>query len=972
MLGSVFVMNLEFFQNVIRANPTGLPLNLVKRPKSGTGKSGGEGGGEGGGGKGEAMDVDTPAATSQVDERALLETDQVATFVTPNDARKELDSLIDSLKGEDYVEQWRRAICQNMLNKMRDYQSQIGDVLDDIIEEQQLQLRMLDAFRRPVELVKDRNRKATPAKVPDLYTFKKGGYLPVENANTLEQLMENTSMSDMKDNKSNFVDKDRFRTLNMRVEAIRKIQKQLVKRVQTLQNAKSWSNDISEFVNALQSLKDYPEQAGMIERVVNLIRSFIANPSVTSNQFTNIMIMGVAGTGKTRLAGILGKVLSYLGVHAYKNLVEASVGDFIAGFEGQTEAKVVQFLTTNAEKVVFLDEAYALTKWDSDHKFLSGYSPEAVAELIAFLSKNVGKVTFVAAGYEDKMMNDFMAANEGFERRFPIRVTLQEYENMTLYGIFIHSLALSIIGNKSEENQAAFGQKLANQKQKCIEWFQNEAVHLLYCILDASKEPNEASLKAAATIEEQNKKEEEQQQSEQSANVSTETLIGATVDAISGGMSSSIGVGLESDATPETTTEKKEKKAINTVQELRDYHGKQMRNMNKNLEEKLEKHDKEFTNINELLMELQRQMTAWHVKFNADEVESRGFDPAAMWPYLDKLFSAQAGAMTNMAGVAAALIISNKDWTSLNNDQVQIDKRGMFAILMTWIQTTFTGEDENGQPKQNVARDEMLKALKAKGWIGDGENGAVWLPTPPKYTVAIPSEGFPVTLSPEDAGKRINSSTVDNSQTRIQVFKDFDQYVKQLNIMDHVKKPGSRNPSERQGLQSQYDNPYVYKYHSKEANERHTFTFYNLEQPPPDNRFEMSDEDGRALFKVYYDDAKLTNRELTLRGESGRAAAKKRFLGQGQYDPNALTTETRVKENMLMDQMFAMWFKAREEAILHIENGSPDDQDYLTDDDDDGGGGGGGGGGGPSTLPSTRPGTRGVRPNEGRKRPKSG
>ena len=124
-------------------------------------------------------------------------------------------------------------------------------------------------------------------------------------------------------------------------------------------------------------------------------------------------------------------------------------------------------MTTNAEKIIFPDEAYALTKWDDKHEHLSGYATEAVAELIAFLSKNVGKMGFMAAGYEDKMNDDFMEANEDFERRFPIRVTLQRYENKTLYAI----LALSFVGPEPNPSQrklrSDWQQKLQEMINKC-------------------------------------------------------------------------------------------------------------------------------------------------------------------------------------------------------------------------------------------------------------------------------------------------------------------------------------------------------------------------------------------------------------------------------------------------------------------------------------------------------------------------
>ena len=102
----------------------------------------------------------------------------------------------------------------------------------------------------------------------------------------------------------------------------------------------------------------------MLDKVVDLVRAFINEPKLASNQFFNIIIMGVAGTGKTRLAETLGSAIrAQLGHVRLRRVrrVAASATSSPAYCRPDRAPRCVSFLTENAEKVIFLDEAYALT-----------------------------------------------------------------------------------------------------------------------------------------------------------------------------------------------------------------------------------------------------------------------------------------------------------------------------------------------------------------------------------------------------------------------------------------------------------------------------------------------------------------------------------------------------------------------------------------------------------------------------------
>ena len=220
-----------------------------------------------------------------------------------------------------------------------------------------------------------------------------------------------------------------------------------------IHNTTDFSRLRLEFAAAIEELvADYSMQSILLENVADLIDSFVNHPLVAQHSMLNFVLVGNPGAGKTRLATSLSAVLGKLGLYAYDQLVVAGRSDFVAEYEGQTATKTRNFLMSNIEKVIFLDEAYSLTTWESaggaagceGERTLTAYSGEAVTEIVAFLSQRAGSVCFIAAGYEKEMLHDFLPANPGLARRFHLRVWLMDYTASQLVEIYLGALAAAM------------------------------------------------------------------------------------------------------------------------------------------------------------------------------------------------------------------------------------------------------------------------------------------------------------------------------------------------------------------------------------------------------------------------------------------------------------------------------------------------------------------------------------------------
>ena len=145
----------------------------------------------------------------------------------------------------------------------------------------------------------------------------------------------------------------------------------------------------------------------------------------------HLVFQGGAGTGKTTVARLFGRLYKSLGLLATDTVVEVSREDLVSGYVGQTATKTAAAIDRALDGVLFIDEAYALVRPGSEGDF----GPEAVVELLKRMEDDRSRLAVIAAGYPLEM-DEFLASNSGFRSRFGDTIHFEDYGPAELVQIF--------------------------------------------------------------------------------------------------------------------------------------------------------------------------------------------------------------------------------------------------------------------------------------------------------------------------------------------------------------------------------------------------------------------------------------------------------------------------------------------------------------------------------------------------------
>lgn len=183
-------------------------------------------------------------------------------------------------------------------------------------------------------------------------------------------------------------------------------------------------------LNSLIGLAKVKEEIASLRNFVIVQNKRKVAGMKTNKVSYHCVFSGNPGTGKTTVARIVAGIYKELGILKKGHLVECQRADLVAEYVGQTATKTNAKIDEALDGVLFIDEAYTLSKG------LQGdYGQEAIDTLLKRMEDDRDRLIIILAGYTDEIKG-FIDSNPGLQSRFNRYIHFDDYSIEELVKIF--------------------------------------------------------------------------------------------------------------------------------------------------------------------------------------------------------------------------------------------------------------------------------------------------------------------------------------------------------------------------------------------------------------------------------------------------------------------------------------------------------------------------------------------------------
>lgn len=215
-----------------------------------------------------------------------------------------------------------------------------------------------------------------------------------------------------------------YSTSSSIVALARTIQHDLITRLKTL-TLRTLSDSVTKaFTDPKDGLASLRGQFEVKEFLAKTLFAFSKNWKILGNPFKNIALYGPPGSGKGKIARVIGHCLYHFFIVENRAPKIVTSTDLIGSHVGKTAPRVRGNFFEGLGRVLFLDEAYQMGQSD--------YGTEGLTELVSLLDLYAPVSVVIVAGYRNEMLKNFMPKNKGLHRRFPFQFSLEKYDALEL------------------------------------------------------------------------------------------------------------------------------------------------------------------------------------------------------------------------------------------------------------------------------------------------------------------------------------------------------------------------------------------------------------------------------------------------------------------------------------------------------------------------------------------------------------